>query len=139
MLIFAMLKTQILIILKEHEIMALKNNDIARIIYSAIKAYSESIGEYCRYPHWDNIPNVIYNNYIASVEWLKLNQFSDASDLHERYCGILKNQGWEYGVEMDLKRKTHPKIMEFHTLPIEQQAKTHLFKEIFDALLEVME
>jgi len=40
------------------------------------------------------------------------------------------SDGWKYGKSHNITAKTHPSLKPFHHLPIEQQAKDHIFQKI---------
>ena len=47
-----------------------------------------------------------------------------------------KNAGWTYGETKDPVLKTHPCIVPFDQLPVEQQKKDMLFKAIIDVFID---
>jgi hypothetical protein len=44
------------------------------------------------------------------------------------------NEGWVYGETKDPVAKTHPCLVAYNDLPIEQQVKDHLFRAVVKAL-----
>jgi hypothetical protein len=49
------------------------------------------------------------------------------------------DNGWVFGEVKDAEAKTHPCIVPFEQLPVEQQAKDYLFKGIVHALAQFVE
>jgi len=43
------------------------------------------------------------------------------------------DSGWVYGEVKDVEKKTHPCIVPYEQLPVEQQSKDYIFKGIVDA------
>ncbi len=58
-------------------------------------------------------------------------------ELHEAWCEQKRGQGWTYGPIKDAEAKTHPCLVDYDALPVEQQDKDDLFAAIVDALGEV--
>jgi len=46
-------------------------------------------------------------------------------------------EGWEHGPTKDPEAKRHPCIVPFDALPVEQQAKDHLFHAVVHALAKL--
>jgi hypothetical protein len=42
--------------------------------------------------------------------------------------------GWVYGEVKDAEKKTHPCILPYDELPLQQRTKDYLFKQVVDSL-----
>ena len=54
---------------------------------------------------------------------------------HEGWLAEKEAAGWVYGEEKDAGAKTHPCMVPFEDLPVEQQLKDHLFVTVASVLL----
>lgn len=57
-----------------------------------------------------------------------------AADMHEAWCEFKRAEGWVYGPVKNADAKTHPCLVPYHELPVEQRIKDHLFSAIVGAL-----
>lgn len=106
---------------------------IAKACHDANKAYCESIGDDSQ-PEWVNAPEWQTESAIAGVLFHKDNPDAGADASHNSWMEQKQSDGWVYGEIKDPKAKTHPCIVPFDQLPVEQQAKDFIFKSIVNSL-----
>ena len=105
------------------------SEEIARVCHEANRAYSLSLGDTSHKP-WDETPEEIKASAVNGVEEIRRGNapFPEAS--HENWMRFKKENGWTYGPVKDLEKKTHPSLIPFDELPLEEQMKDHLFFNI---------
>lgn len=106
---------------------------IAVICHEANKAYCDSIGDPSQ-KHWEEAADWQKQSAIKGVEF-KINN-PDAGDdaQHNSWMKQKIDNGWVYGEHKNESLLTHPCIVPFEELPIEQQKKDKLFAAIVTAL-----
>lgn len=55
------------------------------------------------------------------------NPFTTPENQHDNWCKFKTAEGWVYGEVKDFDKKTHPCLVPYGELPVEQQRKDHLF------------
>lgn len=108
-------------------------NDVARICHEANRAYCRALGDNSQ-AHWETAPDWQRQSAANGVDFHLRNPDATASASHESWLKEKVENGWVYGEEKNPEKKTHPCILPFDELPIEQQKKDFLFKAIVDAL-----
>ena len=103
----------------------------AKICHEANKAFCESIGDFSQLG-WEDAPDWQKQSAINGVDF-HLGNDTKASDSHVSWMKEKINDGWVYGEAKDAEKKTHPCIVPYEQLPIEQQSKDYIFKGIVDA------
>jgi hypothetical protein len=83
---------------------------------------------------WDEASSAIQESVINGVEFNLANPDAPASASHDNWLEKKEGEGWSYGAEKHEGLKKHPCFMPYAELPVEQQAKDHLFKAIVGAL-----
>lgn len=106
---------------------------IARTCHEANRVYCESIGDNSQ-PSWHNAPQWQKDSAINGVLFHQSKPEADASASHENWFAEKVADGWKYGEVKDEEAKTHPCMVPFKELPIEQQIKDHIFRSIVHAL-----
>lgn len=104
---------------------------IAQICHEANRAYCATIGDSGQLP-WAEAPAWQRESAIKGVEFAQ--QGSTARSQHESWCADKRTAGWVYGPVKDVDAKTHPCLVDYDQLPVEQQKKDALFRAIVEAL-----
>ena len=107
----------------------MKNEDIAKIVHEANRAYCEALGDFSQEP-WANAPEEIKDSVIAGVEFRKVNPKATPKDMHDNWVKQKASEGYEFGKEKNAFRKTHPCMVEYKELPDEQKLIDDLFSSI---------
>ena len=110
---------------------------IASIAHAANKAYCEVLGDHSHAP-WTTAPAFQKEGLIKGVERcldaLERGEVVAGEDMHRAWMDHKLDEGWRYGPDKSTEEKTHPCIVEYADLPIEQQVKDSLFIAIIEAL-----
>jgi hypothetical protein len=83
----------------------------------------------------------VYWRYVTSPQWQKdsaidgvrnliENPSVTAEDSHKNWMDHKLQNGWIYGEKKSEKFKTHPCIVRYELLPLEQQIKDHIFRSL---------
>lgn len=107
--------------------------DIARICHQANKALCEFNLDNSQVD-WKDAPAWQQTSAIVGVKFNLANPEAPASASHESWLKQKEQDGWKYGPAKDAEKKEHPCYVPYEKLPLEQQAKDHLFKAIVGAL-----
>ena len=110
--------------------------EIAQVCHEANRAYCQSIGDNSQ-PAWNDAPQWQIESAMKGVEFHQTHPDADASASHESWLKEKLDNGWTYGEEKDAEAKTHPCIVDFADLPVEQQIKDHIFRSIVHGMTAV--
>jgi outer membrane murein-binding lipoprotein Lpp len=119
--------------------MMMKVLAIAMLCHAANAAYCASIGDTSQVP-WDKAPDWQKESAVKGVEFCIAHPDAPASANHESWMAEKIDAGWVYGEKKnpDAKPPTHPCIVPFDQLPVEQQFKDILFKAVVGGCSTVM-
>lgn len=106
---------------------------IARICHEANKALCESLRDMSQVS-WDEAPEWQRASAINGVLYNLNNPNAPASASHDNWLEEKRIAGWRYGPVKNPEKKEHPCFVPYEELPLEQQAKDHLFKGIVISL-----
>ncbi len=107
---------------------------IARVAHEVNRAYCQSIGD-TSYPTWEDAPDWQKESVIKGVLFRVENPDSKPSDSHDNWMKEKIADGWVYGEEKDPRIQTHPCIVPYEELPMEQRIKDHLFIGVVDSMV----
>lgn len=106
--------------------------DRGKILMIARLAY-EMNREYCRlatneeHLPWEQAPTWQRATILQGVVFHLRHPHADPLESHENWMVQKLNDGWVHGDVKDFEAKTHPCLVPYHALPIEQQMKDYLF------------
>ncbi len=106
---------------------------IAKICHEANRTYCQTINDFTQ-RSFEEAAEWQRTSAIAGVHHHLDNPDSEDSDSHKAWMTDKLLAGWKYGENKDEEAKTHPCIVPFEKLPIEQQRKDALFRAIVHAL-----
>ena len=109
---------------------------IAKVAHEINKAYCESIGDMSQV-EWEFAPEWQKKSAILGVECHIKNPNMTPKDSHDSWLKEKIKDGWIYGQVKDSTLKTHPCIVEYHELPLEQRIKDVLFTQVVKSLKDV--
>lgn len=109
------------------------NTHIALICHEANRMFCRLTGDNSQ-KHWDDAEEWQRDSAIKGVEFAIANPDAPASAQHDAWVKDKVDNGWVYGTEKDATLKTHPCIVPYEALPLVQQMKDHLFRNIVTAL-----
>lgn len=105
---------------------------IARVCHEANRAYCEALGDHSQVP-WEDAPQWQRASARMGVD-LHLMADVGPEASHIAWMTQKAQDGWIYGKTKDPDAKTHPCMVPFSELPVEQQAKDFIFRAIVHAL-----
>lgn len=108
--------------------------DIAYVLYEANRAVQVIQGDPRPSPSWEDAPEYQVRETVASVNEALADPGRTPEQNHEGWCERLRADGWVHGEVKDAERKTHPTLVPFGDLPVEQQLKDRLFIAVVRAL-----
>lgn len=107
---------------------------IARVCHEANRAYCKALGDDSQLA-WADAPQWQRDSAIKGVQFLAEHPGLPVSATHDSWSAAKVSDGWVYGEVKDAEAKTHPCLVPFESLPVEQQAKDYIFGAIARALL----
>lgn len=106
---------------------------IAKVAHDANRAYCQTIGDDSQ-PAWEDAPQWQQDSARRGVEFCLANPDAPPSANHDSWLKVKEADGWVYGETKDPEAKTHPCMVPYERLPVNQQKKDALFKAIVAAL-----
>lgn len=104
---------------------------VAKVCHNVNKAYCESIGDNSQ-PSWDDAPQWQKDSAMNGVDFHMRNDVTPEQS-HENWMKEKIETGWVYGEIKDPDNKTHPCMIPYNELPVEQRTKDYLFKAVVDS------
>ena len=101
---------------------------IASVCHEVNRAYCRALGDFSHLP-WNDAPQWQKKSAREGVE-MHLNGNVGPEASHKSWMASKLRDGWRYGKAKDSTAKTHPCLMPFDDLPVRQQAKDHICREI---------
>jgi hypothetical protein len=83
---------------------------------------------------WKNAPDWQRESAIKGVQFILDNPNTFSEAVHQAWMDQKLAEGWVYGEEKDAVAKTHPCLVSYERLPVEQQRKDKLFQAIVQIL-----
>ncbi len=102
---------------------------IARIAHEVNRVYCEAMGDVSQ-PAWDDAPDWQRASAINSVQFHLANPDATPEQSHENWLKEKQEQGWVHGKVKDPEKKTHPCILPYSWLPLDQRIKDYLFRTV---------
>ena len=106
---------------------------IAQVCHEANRAYCKALGDHS-HQEWDNAPEWQRKSAIAGVKAVLGSNVQSSMELHENWMKDKIADGWVYGEEKNVEKKTHPSLRPYDELPAEERLKDMLFLNIIRAL-----
>lgn len=98
----------------------------AKTAHEVNRAYCAGLGDHSQ-KGWDDAPNWQRASAIKGAEFVLENPESGPSESHNSWLAEKERDGWVHGEVKDVEIKTHPCIVPYDDLPLEQRAKDSLF------------
>ena len=112
--------------------MNINYKEIAKLCHEANRGLCLAFGDNTQKP-WEEATPEQRASCIEGVRHHIENPDLTPEQSHELWRQRKIALGWEYGEEKDELNQTHPCLVPYHELPIEQQAKDHVFAAIVRA------
>jgi hypothetical protein len=115
--------------------------DIARTCHEVNRAYCAGMGDFSQAPwedaeDWQRLSAI--NGVRLHVKQLRRGLPAQGEVSHENWLREKAETGWVYGPVKDPVAKTHPCIVPYHVLPIEQRMKDTLFVSTVTGLFPLL-
>ena len=104
---------------------------IAKVCHEVNRVYCESIGDTSQLM-WEDAPQWQRESAIRGVSYKRHNPESSPESLHENWVKVKVEQGWKYGELKSETMKTHPCMVPYNMLPVDQKTKDYLFNAVVD-------
>ena len=101
--------------------------------HEAMRAWQKANGQ-ATAPPWSRAPKWMKEASVASVTWRINNPNATASAQHDQWMAQKTADGWKFGKTKDAKKKTHPMMTPYRSLPEFEQRKDALVNAVVDAL-----
>lgn len=108
--------------------------DIAQVIHAANRELQIIYGDPMPSPDWYDAPEYQRREATASVVEAISDPGRTPEQNHQGWMERLIADGWTYGEHKDAAAKTHPTLLPWDELPVDQQLKDRLFIAIVRAL-----
>lgn len=106
---------------------------IAVVAHEANRAYCRALEDYTQMP-WQYAPAWQRESAVAGVRFCIASPDAPPSANHDAWHAEKQRTGWKYGPVKDEVKKTHPCMVPYEKLPLEQRRKDGLFKAVVAAL-----
>lgn len=110
--------------------------EIARVAHEINRAYCQALGDDSQVG-WGRAPPGTVQSAIKGVEAVMDGTALTPEASHLGWAKQKYADGWAYGPTKDADAKTHPCLVHYAKLPLEQQVKDHLFLAVVRELLLV--
>ncbi|AAQ17888.1 hypothetical protein Aeh1ORF227c [Aeromonas phage Aeh1] len=107
---------------------------IAAVCHEMSRHYCLLLGDDSIKP-WKEAEEQQKQSCILGVKSVMTDPDKTAEQLHHEWKSHKISEGWKYGETKDSKLKTHPCIVDYEDLPIEQRIKDELFSSIVVSLM----
>lgn len=112
----------------------MNKEDIARIAHEVNRAYCKALGDESQVA-WEEFGEK--ETTIQGVAFALDEPDATPEKAHESWMAGKAALGWAYGEEKDEEQKTHPCMVPYGELPVEQRAKDYIFLAIVKLLSPV--
>lgn len=113
------------------------HRQIAEFCHNINTAYCHAIGDHSAVP-WDKAPEWQQDSAIKGVKYAIDNlHTSTPQSQHEAWMKDKIEAGWVYGEVKDAEKKTHPSLLPYDMLPMEQKVKDYLFRQVIKSMLHL--
>lgn len=111
---------------------------VAEICHETNRAYCKALGDDSQ-PAWQDAPEWQRTSAINGVIFHRNNPEAKPDASHNAWLFEKQRTGWVYGTVKDPEKKTHPCMVPFDDLLVEQQIKDELFKSVVDCVRDLIE
>lgn len=99
---------------------------IAELAHEMNRTYCESIGDMSQVS-WDDAPEWQRESALLGVMAIIDNPSMSPEESHESWMALKEEEGWVYGPTKNALHKTHPCMVPYEKLPLNQRIKDLLF------------
>ena len=105
---------------------------IARLCHEVNRGYCEGIGDHSQVP-WEQAPESVRQSAIKGVRYALKHPEATPESQHQVWMDDKIKEGFVYGPEKDLEKKTHHCLVPYGELPEAQRVKDYLFLAVVRA------
>ena len=103
-------------------------SDITKIVYEAARLEAKWSGRSVVPEPWEERDEDFRDQMIEVVEdYLKMDKLPTPEEAHDSWVKAYEKMGWKYGEKRDPVLKTHPDMVPFDALPLDEQQKDAIF------------
>ncbi len=95
---------------------------IGRVVHEALRAYGTTIGQ-PRLPSWRRAPAWMKETTLAGIRFVLSHPDAGEDALHALWMDTMQASGWTCGPARNARRKTHPMLVPYASLPAEERRK----------------
>ena len=117
--------------------MEIFDEQIAKVCHETNRAFCQTLGDNSQKP-WDEAEQWQRDSAIKGVHFRIGNPNAPASAQHDAWTADKVADGWKYGEVKDAVVKTHPCLVDYDLLPIEQRLKDYLFQAVVDSFTKAL-
>ena len=107
---------------------------IARVAHEINRAYCQSLNDDSQ-PTWEDAEPWQRESAINGVQFHIDMPDASVGASHENWRNEKMDSGWVHGPEKDILKQQHPCLIPFASLPLNQQVKDHLFRQVVHSLI----
>ncbi len=108
----------------------LDNPDLARICHEAHLALRIGLDDSADDVHWDALPQERKDVVVNQVKLIR--EGKSPAEVHQAWIDHQLAHGWRYGTSRNRIQKTHPNLVPYEKLSVEEQAKVRqAFRIVF--------
>lgn len=108
-------------------------DEVMVICHNVMRNYNLLLGD-DSIPPWDEAPEWMIDATKESVELILNNEDPPPSILHDHWMNFKLSDGWVWGTVKDADKKTHPCLVPFDQLSVEDRMKDVVFCAVVQAL-----
>ncbi len=112
--------------------------DIARACHELNRAYCVGLGDTSQ-PRWELAPDWQTKSAMQGVNAAINDPHATPESMHDNWTEVKIRDGWVYGAVKDADAKTHPCLVDYGKLPLEQRIKDTLFLHTVRTLEPLLE
>jgi len=113
----------------------MEREEIARVCHEVNRAYCQALGDDSQ-PTWEEAPGWQKESALKGVDLHTGTPGAGPEASHESWMKEKVETGWVYGEKKDPEAKTHPCMVPFAGLPVDQQAKDFIFRAVVHSLTD---
>ena len=111
---------------------AFSDEELAEVCHEANRIVQKHLSDECPSPHWDDDDEFIKKTCIGEVQMILMGYTPE--ETHAHWCDELFDRGYICGPVKSREMKTHPCLVPFKDLPLEQKRKVRMIHGIVLAL-----
>jgi len=114
----------------------ISTDEIAVIVYEATRIFGGSFGDVV-WPRVEEAPEWRLKGVKFGVERFVNNPDITSKEVHSNWMWGMLLAGWYWGKEFDVVKMTHPDLVDYDRLPIQQKVRYRLTEVIAKTLLGI--